>query len=327
MTETAKTPASVLKTHLTIEEQLKRLQSRGLQIEDWEYARQVISRLGYYRLSGYFYPLRKTKPIGEAGRQDAFVENASFELVASLADFDKGLRLLALDAIESIEVATRVALAHRLGKVDPEAHLRPELLDRKFIEATRSHGTGKKSSDYEEWLKRYEKAKSKSKDEFVKHHVNKYQGRMPIWVAIELWDFGMLSRFFSGMQQRDQNAVARSFGPLEGRVLASWLRNFNFVRNVAAHHSRLWNRTTTDLPKLPSIESCRLLEPLHSKDVQIEKLFVSLTCMRLLLKWMDPNSTWHLKVQAHIKTFPQSELLPLEAAGFFKGWEQTPIWT
>ena len=106
MTETAQTPASVLKTHLTIEEQLERLQSRGLLIEDWENAKQVISRLGYYRLSGYFYPLRKTKPIGEAGRHDEFLEGASFELVAALADFDKGLRLIALDAIESIEVAT-----------------------------------------------------------------------------------------------------------------------------------------------------------------------------------------------------------------------------
>lgn len=214
MTETAQTPALVLKTHLTIEEQLERLQSRGLLIEDWENAKQVISRLGYYRLSGYFYPLRKTKPIGEAGRHDEFLEGASFELVAALAEFDKGLRLIALDAIESIEVATRVALAHRLGKVDPEAHLRPDLLDRKFTEVTRGLGSRRSVSAYDEWLLRYEKAKSKSKDEFVKHHVKKYQGRMPIWVAIELWDFGMLSRFFSGMQQRDQNAVAHSFGPL-----------------------------------------------------------------------------------------------------------------
>lgn len=327
MTETANIPALVLKRHLTIEEQLERLQSRGLLIEDWDYASQVISRLGYYRLSGYFYPLRKTKPVGEMGRQDAFVPSASFELVAALADFDKGLRLIALDAIETIEVATRVALAYRLGKVDPEAHLRPELLDRKFTDVSRSSTARRPAiSPYNEWLQRYEKAKSKSKDDFVKHHVNNYQGRMPIWVAIELWDFGMLSRFFSGMQQRDQNAVAHSFGPLEGRVLASWLRNFNFVRNVAAHHSRLWNRTNSDLLRIPSLESCRLLEPLHSPNVPVEKLFTSLTCMRLLLKWVDPKSTWHDKVKTHAKTFPKSELLALDAAGFVEGWEDTPIW-
>jgi abortive infection bacteriophage resistance protein len=55
------------------------------------------------------------------------VDGASLELVVALAEFDKGLRLLALYALETIEVAVRVTVAHHLGRFDPQAHLNPKL--------------------------------------------------------------------------------------------------------------------------------------------------------------------------------------------------------
>ncbi len=89
------------------------LRQRGLDIEDEAAALAALGRIGYYRLSGYFYPLRKTKPAGESGRLDEFVDGASMDLVIQIADFDKKLRLLTLYAIETIEVSVRVAVAHR----------------------------------------------------------------------------------------------------------------------------------------------------------------------------------------------------------------------
>ena len=111
-----------LKTHKSFPEQLSVLRSRGLTIGNEPGALAALQRLGYYRLSGYFYPLRKTNPVGIPGRPDDFAEGASFELVLQLAEFDKKLRMLALDALETIEVALRVCIAHRLGRLDPEAH-------------------------------------------------------------------------------------------------------------------------------------------------------------------------------------------------------------
>ena len=54
-----------LKPHLNFEQQLQRLKDRGLQVADDALALNHIERLGYYRISGYFYPMRKTKPYGE----------------------------------------------------------------------------------------------------------------------------------------------------------------------------------------------------------------------------------------------------------------------
>lgn len=46
------------KPWMSIEEQLTRLQERGMQISDADKARECLERIGYYRLSGYWYDFR-----------------------------------------------------------------------------------------------------------------------------------------------------------------------------------------------------------------------------------------------------------------------------
>jgi len=310
-----------LKPFKSFEDQLKVLKERGLQVADDAAALNALKRLGYYRLSGYFYPLRKTRPVGEPGRLNEFQDGASIELVVQLAEFDKRLRLIVLYAVESIEIALRVAIAHRLGKLDVEAHLNRDLLDGRFVR--RNAGR----SRHDEWISRLEKACQDSKEDFIEHHRAKYEGRLPIWVAIEVWDFGLLSRFFSGLKRRDQDAIATAFGVFDGNALRTWIRTINFVRNVSAHHGRLWNRTSTDIPVLPAVERCRLIEVLHQNEHARAKLFGALTCMRVLMRAIDGDATWHEKVKAHMQTFPKSDLVSLEMAGFPGGWEESAPWS
>lgn len=315
-------PPVQLKPHLSYAEQLQLLRTRGLSVEDEGAALAALARYGYYRLSGYWYPLRKTKPVGQSGRLDNFVDGASFEFIVQLADFDKKLRMVVLSAIETIEVALRVAVAYRMGKIHPEAHLTPNVLDAGFCKP-KPKAT---QSEHAIWISKFEAAVEKSREEFVDHHRDKYQGRMPIWVAIELWDFGMLSRLFGGLQSRDRNALSASFMLHDGEVLRSWLRMFNFIRNVAAHHSRLWNRSLPDTPRLPPKEKCRYLEFLHQDSRARSKLFGALTCLRFLLRQVKPDSSWHEELMAHLETFPRSDLLSLESAGFPAKWKDLSIW-
>jgi abortive infection bacteriophage resistance protein len=57
-----------LKPYLTAIEQIALLKKRGLAIPDDAVGLQALARFGYYRLSGYYYPLRKTNPVGVPGR-------------------------------------------------------------------------------------------------------------------------------------------------------------------------------------------------------------------------------------------------------------------
>ncbi|MDM0010881.1 Abi family protein [Variovorax sp. J22P168] len=311
-----------LKPHLTHELQLDRLVERSMGVGDMADAVRLLKRFGYYRLSGYFYPIRKTKPRGEAGRLDDFVDGATLQLVVNLAEFDKTLRVLVMHAVETIEVAVRVAIAHTLGPYSPEAHLDPAVLDGRFTLKPRTGG----DSPHDEWIDRFHELCERSREDFVKHHRQKYGGRMPIWVAIELWDFGLMSKFFAGLQRRDQAKIAGAYGGLDGPILASWLRNFSFVRNVVAHHGRLWNRTNTGQLQLPSKGRVPLLDHLHDMHQQRAKLYGSLVCMRYLLRTIQPTSEWHLRLKEHALTFPQTPLIALSAAGFPDGWEASQIW-
>src|SRR5262249_30122498 len=132
--------SSYSKPYLTFEEQLNLLKSRGLQVTNDNKALEHLRRIGYYRLSAYWYPLRtlnslisdiKSNP-SVPQRSDNFIESARFEDVVNLYIFDKKLRLHTLDAIERIEVALRVDIAYLIGSKNPFGHTNAELLHSNF---------------------------------------------------------------------------------------------------------------------------------------------------------------------------------------------------
>ena len=98
-----------------------------------------LRRIGCYRLSAYWYPFPDTSlqqdPISKkltVVRSEQFIEGARFQDALDLYVFDKRLRLLLLDAIERIEIAVRVDIAHLLGEHDAFAHTNPALLHGNF---------------------------------------------------------------------------------------------------------------------------------------------------------------------------------------------------
>lgn len=124
------------KPWLSHHEQLDLLKSRGLAVTDDARALDYLRRIGYYRLSGYWFafrqrsepccawPRRRTGKKGKSVRVehialDEFKPGASFQDAVALYVFDKRLRLLVLDALERIEVAFRVDISHTLGELRP----------------------------------------------------------------------------------------------------------------------------------------------------------------------------------------------------------------
>ena len=230
--------APALKSFTSYAEQLQQLRLRGLEITNDAQALNILRLLGYYRLSGYYYALRNTNPVGQPGRQDSFKPGSSFELISELTSFDKRLRMQLLYGLETVELAVRVAIAHRLGKFDPQAHLNPKLLDGRF---TRLHAN-KHISGHQSWIERFNEKLSESKEDFVNHHHKQYDGQIPIWVAIEVWDFGMLSRFFAGMASRDKNALAMQFGAHDGDVVARAVGAISSVMEEGEDRGRATDR-------------------------------------------------------------------------------------
>ena len=122
---------SELKVKQRLDDQIRKLESRNMEVSDHKKARNYLSNISYYRLSGYWYPFRKFQ-ADQKGRQDTFKDGTTFKNIIELYVFDKKLRLLALDAIERIEMAIRSDIAYILGERSPKAHELPDHLHGNF---------------------------------------------------------------------------------------------------------------------------------------------------------------------------------------------------
>ena len=267
--------------------------SRGLLVTDKEKAIRWLRRIGYYRLTGYLYPFR------DANR--SFLEGTSIQHALSLYVFDKKLRLLVLDAIERIEVAVRVEIALLLGARDPLAHLNPRLLHINFSEKF-SPDSGK--TKHQAWMEKFDRSIAETRKDSVPYFLEQYGNHMPIWVAIEVWDFGMLSRFFNGMQKADQKHIAQLFGVSNEKTMANWLAHINLLRNIAAHHGRLWNRKLAITPSFKGVENLDSLQRwLKDEESQIF-VAASIAILDHLISVTQPDSEWSNRMIKFLKDFP-----------------------
>ncbi len=174
---------------------------------------------------------------------DSFAEGATFEDAVALYQFDKQLRLLVMDAIEQIEVAARVDIAHHLGAGTLlHRRTRRSWTAGSLAGAWRTQPTGDGSE-------KLTIATARSREEFVIHYRQKYGLPLPIWVSIEVWDFGLLSRFYEGMKFPDREAMAKRFGVGRADVLVrhAWPES-DWALRMADHLKSFPNANT------PSIE-------------------------------------------------------------------------
>ena len=66
---------------------------------------------------------------------------------------------------------------------------------------------------YEEVMSSFDKEKNYYKDSLiVKHHKKKYNGKLPLWVMVELMSFSNLSKFYSAMYYSEKDLIAASIG-------------------------------------------------------------------------------------------------------------------
>lgn len=310
-----------VKPWMSYQDQLTQLISRGLIVTDQPKALSCLERIGYYRLSGYWYPFRDRSGSGSGQTVlDSFKVGSTFENAVNLYIFDKELRLLALDALERIEIALRVDISHLLGKYSSFAYWDPSVFHRTFSQDIDPQ-TG--ITKHHTWLTKHGQLINRSKEEFVKHNKSKYGLPLAIWVACEVWDFGTMSTLYNGLAESDQDIISTKYGISNGRIFASWLRSLNYLRNVCAHHSRLWNRNIVDQARLPPEAEVPWVLPFVTDNHARARCFLLFWMARHLLQVINPTSTWANRVKLHMLSFPDLTAigLDLNSMGVVPGWE------
>lgn len=297
-----------VKAYKSYDQQMEILESRGMDMGDRGSVIATLRRVNYYRLSGYWYPFRKQT---SGGRQDDFYAGTRFGDVVALYEFDARLRTATFAALMPVELAIRALLGHELGKIDPCAHLDAALLG----------PTARSGDSYARWLERYESEVYQSREDFVAHHEQKYGGRLPVWAATELLDWGSLTYLYGFAPRGVQDKVADACG-LRGPQLTSWLKSLNLVRNGCAHHGRLFNRVHTIVPRLPAVG---LHSDLDAVSTDWSRTFGQLTLIQFL---SDRLGVGHSKLlPAVLKTYPTVQFVPIAHMGVPDGWQDgSPLW-
>lgn len=313
------------KPFLTIAEQVALIARRGMHIADAAEAEHYLRHEGYYRLGAYLHPFRQTIPV-TGQRLDTYVPTARFSDVIRLYEYDKWLRLVMLSGLRAIEISVRVAIAHHLGAKDIFAHENPHCFNNAF---TTQESSRRGKTQYQAWLDKYHLLLARDdQEDIVRQFISKYGQKIPIWVAIELWDFGLLTRFFGGMKFTDQQAISRHYGVDEPHLFASWLRSFNYVRNVCAHHSRLWNRNIVEQPRLVTKHPDSLLRHLTERDARGAgtRVYSILALATFVLRRMNYRGPWSRNAVQLLERFPACESLSSGMMGVPHNWRELPLW-
>jgi len=267
----------------TFAEQVALLKGRGCIIRDDAACEEFLRDVNYYRLSGYL----------------AYKTGIHFEQIQRIYSFDHCLRSIILAAICEIEIRVRTKCAYFFShKYGGEGYL------------DTSNFNGK--HDHTRFIGEIQAITDRNKNEpCIAHYIKKYNGRVPMWVVVEYFTLGMLSRFYADLRGGVREIIAKSLGT-EAKYLESWLHTITVMRNTCAHYDRLYYKNFAMSPKPPP----------HLRQGQAaNKLFAQL----LPLKLLAPNpEKWNQTYLAQLSLLFMEYSGSIDCAhiGFPGNWEE-----
>lgn len=217
-----------LKKPYTINEQIQKLQDHGFVIEDEAFARRVLQKVSYYRLTGYMLQYRISSDSHE------MMKGINFEDVYKIYCFDEEIRALLRIYVEKAEFFYK----DLIGNTFAALKCKSAPYDQHYDVNNYFDKTGIAST-----LQTFSKEKSYYKDSaIVKHHYNKYADKMPVWVMMELMTLSSVSLFYHALYLSDKNVIATQVG-ISIPTLENHLHALSVLRNKCSHGVRLYNST------------------------------------------------------------------------------------
>lgn len=294
------------KTFHSIHDQVLLLSDRGLFIQNDEDTIRVLNSISYFRLSGYWWPMQSDKI------NHIFKPNSKFSDVVMLYHFDKELRMLLFDVIEQIEIALRTRMGYCFSECFSPWWFEDKSLfmSKKFFETN---------------LLIIDKELSRTSEDFIKAHRKKYcddKRRPPSWKTLEVLSFGTLSKLYKNFKPKHSvhlDQIANQFSLQTFEILQNWLESLSVLRNMCAHHARVWNKIYPGVIKLPDRMSSAWISDIPFNN----KLYSRLCVVKYLLDSIDPQNEFKSRLLFLLNKYPHVDL---NAMGFCANWETEALW-
>lgn len=278
-----------LKEPKNFNEQIEILKERELIIEDEEFAKFVLSNVNYYRFTAYLLHFK----IDEY----KYMEGTTFELIYELYKFDRELRSLITDVLGSIEISFRTYIAYTLamnyGAIG--------YLDKNNFKNAWYHCKFIVKLDIEK--------NNNSNKLFIKHHNQKYGGKLPVWVATEIMTFGMLSKLYANLLPIDKNYIKNNLCKINPKLVDTWLQSLTHIRNQCAHYGRIYNNL------FPII---KIKNEDKNYEIDDKKIFAYILAMKHLVVDQVIWNKFFINLQQLISNY--DKYIDLNRIGFPENW-------
>ena len=283
----------------SIDEQIKILESRGLNIPEKETAKDFLLKNNYYRISGYSLTLRKN---------DIFYKNATFQNIMDIYHFDHELRHILLKYIEMIEVHIKSVFAYEFTK----QHGAAGYLDPKYFTDINQHKIILDNANKQ-------KNKRLPHEAYLKHFICDLKQDIPLWAFVDLLTIADISFLYSISEDTIKDAVAAEFGlkvKSASKILSNHLHSMTIIRNLCAHGSRLYNRLFEQKPSINKQEK-KLLRTGKDGTIDNAHLYGFVIIMRKLL---PPRDFAEMK-EGILQLCRQYPFVRMDYYGFRSDWK------
>lgn len=293
------------KPPISFQQQVNKLKSRGLQFNSEPNAILHLSNISYYRLRAYTYPFQdNTDP------NHPFNVSVTFEQIIELYQFDRKLCQLVFNALEKIEIALRTQIIYQWAMVKGSHWQITPALYRDPLKFANQLSSLQNEID-------------RSHETFIEHYQNTYTSpsEPASWMSLEVSSFGLLSQIFYNLRKgKEKIAVTKHFGLNDVAILENWMHCFSNIRNICAHHSRLWNRRFTAHIILPSNPQNLFIQ---DRSVYPYKLYAAICCIQYMLNSIFPGNSMGADLIELMRNCP---FLQEKEMGFPVNWEMEPFW-
>lgn len=273
-----------------IEEQIKKLESRGLNVEAPE-VNSILEMENYYNVvngyKGLFIDSAYTGP------DEKYKEGANFSELYALYLFDRELKNIFIKYILEIENNIKAVISHDFSKkYGHDNYLKISNFDiqvKRWERKTAAQKIGAVSELIANIQKDISRQLSKN-NPMISHSMLNY-GYVPLWVLVNSLTLGTISTFYSYLKEEDQNDVGRKFN-LRPDEMTKILFVLTIYRNACAHDERFYNLKALKSDTKPNMIKTnfihdRLNIPRDSRNNPIcgkNDLFAILIICKLILK-------------------------------------------
>lgn len=290
------------------------LKNKGMVFNDEQVATSFLARVSYFRLKYYWTDMIDITT-------GHFVCDSNFDTIIERYEFDKRLRNILFGAIEVLEVGLRTKFITTLSLATNTGLW---YLDGSHFDNQQFHTNLVLDMKYEF---------DRNTDPFVRQYISNHpnwdkstlDGDNPdAWMIFETATFGTLSKMYKNLRNQSplKSRIANEFGLYSARDLSSWLEAISVMRNVIAHHSRMWYKIFSKKPT--NIRNHRdAWMQADMTEHQRKRAFGVISCLLYLCNAIKPNNT----IKQEIKDlFAANPTVPVFMIGFTNGWDNTPLW-